>query len=200
MTAMPAMNHVSAQEQLIRRIRKEREVSPRSPFIAAIDGRCGAGKTTLAVSAAEMLGAPLIHMDDFFLRPEQRSPERLARPGENIDHERFLEEVLIPLSEGRECAYRPFSCFRGELGEPVTVEHGGLVLVEGSYAHHPALTPYYGLRIFLTVSPEEQLRRIRARNGESMAEVFRDRWIPLEEKYFSAFHIQESADLTLSLP
>ena len=33
-----------------------------------------------------MLGANLIHMDDFFLRPHQRSRERLAIPGENIDH------------------------------------------------------------------------------------------------------------------
>lgn len=191
---------MTVQEHLIRRIQKEREASLRPPFIAAIDGRCGAGKTTLAAATAEMLDAPLIHMDDFFLRPEQRSSERLARPGENIDHERFLEEVLIPLSEGRECAYRPFSCSLGALGEPVTVQHGGLVLVEGSYAHHPALAPYYGLRVFVTVTPEEQMRRIRARNGEGMAEVFRKRWIPLEEEYFSAFRIRENADLILSLP
>ena len=49
-------------------------------------------------------------MDHFFLRPEQRTPERLRTPGENVDHERFLEEVLCPLRAGRVFWYRPFDC------------------------------------------------------------------------------------------
>ena len=74
--------------------------SREQPYVIAIDGRCGSGKTTLATQLSERLGANLIHMDDFFLRPEQRTPERLATPGENIDHERFLSEVLLPLRQG----------------------------------------------------------------------------------------------------
>ena len=70
-------------------------------FILAIDGRCASGKTTIATELAHTLNADLIHMDDFFLRPEQRTPERLAIPGENIDHERFLTEVLEPLRAGK---------------------------------------------------------------------------------------------------
>ena len=34
-------------------------------------------------------------MDDFFLRPEQRRPERFAEPGGNVDRERFAAEVLV---------------------------------------------------------------------------------------------------------
>ena len=39
--------------------------------IAAIDGRCGAGKSTLAAQLQAQLSCRVFHMDDFFLRPEQ---------------------------------------------------------------------------------------------------------------------------------
>jgi uridine kinase len=132
-------------------------------------------------------------MDDFFLRPEQRTPERLAIPGENIDHERFLSEVLSPLAEGRPFSYRPFDCGTGCLGEPVFVPVSNMIIVEGSYAHHPKLRDAYTLRIFLTVDPEEQMRRIISRNGQRVAAIFRDRWIPMEESYFTALRVPESA-------
>ena len=53
--------------------------------IAAIDGRCGAGKSTLAAQLQAQLSCRVFHMDDFFLRPEQRTAARLAQPGENVD-------------------------------------------------------------------------------------------------------------------
>ena len=41
----------------------------------------------------------------------------------------------------------------------MTVEPGTLVLVEGSYSCHPELWEHYARRVFLSVEPEEQLRR-----------------------------------------
>ena len=46
--------------------------------IAAIDGRCGAGKSTLAAQLQAQLSCRVFHMDDFFLRPEQRTAARLV--------------------------------------------------------------------------------------------------------------------------
>lgn len=165
--------------------------------VIAIDGRCASGKSTLAARLSQRLGLPVVHMDDFFLRPEQRSRARLAKPGENIDHERFLEEVLRPLSVGERPVYHPFDCHTGQLGEPVTLEASPVVLVEGSYACHPALWDYYKRRVFLTVEPDRQLQRIEARDGAEGLEAFRERWIPLEERYFSAFRIEERCDYQL---
>ncbi len=169
----------------------------RDHLTVALDGRCASGKTTLAASLASELSCTLIHMDDFFLRPEQRTPERLARPGENIDHERFLTEVLIPLSKREAFSYAPFDCHTRTLGTPVAVSPTPVVIVEGSYACHPKLRAYYDLRLFLSVPPEEQLRRIAVRNGADAVAAFRDRWIPLEEAYFSACEV-EKACITLS--
>lgn len=72
-----------------------------SHIIIAIDGRCGSGKTTLAAELASALDATVFHMDDFFLRAEQRTEERLKTPGEFVDHERFLEEILKPICDKR---------------------------------------------------------------------------------------------------
>lgn len=168
------------------------------PLIIGIDGRCAAGKTTLAAGLQAKTGCAVFHMDDFFLRPEQRTEKRLQTPGENVDHERFLEEVLLPLKSGKDTvAYRPYDCRRRDFSEEVSVRIAAVNLVEGSYSLHSSLWGYYDLRIFLTVDPREQMRRIILRNGEENAAVFRDRWIPLEEKYFSAFDIENRCDLCI---
>ena len=165
--------------------------------LIAIDGRCGSGKTTLAAQLAKRYGCPVIHMDDFFLRPEQRTPERLATPGENIDHERFLAEVLLPLRQNGRCVYRPFCCATQTPGEEIEVVCDSLCLIEGSYACHPLLREQYDARIFLTVTLEEQLRRIEQRSGQAAAAVFKKKWIPLEEAYFDAFDIAARCDIQL---
>lgn len=173
----------------------------KQPLLVAIDGRCGSGKTTLANRLAESLDASLFHMDDFFPRPEQRTAERLSQLGENVDHERFREEVLHPLLAGEKLIrFRPFDCAAMCLADPVEVPVKPVVLVEGSYSLHPSLRDAYDLKVFLTVSPEEQARRILKRNGPEKAETFRTRWIPMEEAYFSRYDIPNRCDCTLSLP
>ena len=65
-------------------------LSDRTPLIIAIDGPCGSGKTTLASHLARELDAQTVHLDDFYLQPFQRTPQRLAQPGGNLDRERLL--------------------------------------------------------------------------------------------------------------
>ena len=62
--------------------------------IIAIDGRCASGKTTFTQKLADYLNAEVIHMDDFFLRNELKTKERLSEVGGNIDYERFTSDVL----------------------------------------------------------------------------------------------------------
>lgn len=57
-------------------------------------------------------------MDDYYLRMEQRTPERYAAPGENVDHERFLEQVLIPASQNQDYISQIMLCPDLILDEP----------------------------------------------------------------------------------
>ena len=165
----------------------------------AIDGRCASGKTTLAALLQKETDAVVFHMDDFFLRPDQRTKERLMQPGGNVDYERFTQEVLRPLERGGTFSWRPFSCKEMALSDPVSVTPGRLVIVEGSYSCHPALWDFYDLRVFLSVDPKEQLARIRKRNGEEALVNFKNRWIPLEEQYFKAYRIRERCELAFEM-
>lgn len=155
-------------------------------ILIGIDGRCAAGKTTLAAILNERMDCNVIHMDDFFLRPEQRTAARLATPGENVDHERFLREVLIPLSQGNPVCYRPFNCHTMSFDNEICIPKKRINIVEGSYSCHSTLRSFYDLRIFLDIDSNTQMERIIRRNGKEIAEVFRTRWIPMEERYFEA--------------
>lgn len=174
----------------IRRLLREKE-----RVLVAIDGRCAAGKSTLAESLRELCDCSVIHMDHFFPQPEQRTAERLNTPGGNVDHERFLQEVLLPLTRGEAVSYRPYDCKIQALTGAIQVASKPVTVVEGSYSCHPSLREYYDLTVFLTVDEAEQLRRIERRNGAEAAILFRERWIPLEERYFSAYSVAERCDL-----
>ena len=165
-------------------------------YLVAIDGRCASGKTTLAALLQKQIqDCYVVHMDHFFLREEQRTKERLEIPGGNVDHERVLADVLQPLKAGKAAQYRVYDCGKKALGESVRIMPGGVVIVEGSYSCHPALQSYYDLCIFLTTDKEEQMNRIQKRNGPTAAEIFRSKWIPLEEMYFSAYQINKRCDM-----
>ena len=164
--------------------------------VVAIDGSCTSGKTTLAAALEKEYDCNIFHMDDFFLRPEQRTPERFAQPGGNVDYERFREEVLEPLKTEMPFRYRPFDCSTFTLSEPVQVMPKQLNIVEGTYSHHPHFGDAYDLRIVLTVAPEIQRERI-FRRPAFLHKRFFEEWIPMEEMYFEHFGIRNRSDLVL---
>ncbi|MBQ8821177.1 MAG: deoxynucleoside kinase [Lachnospiraceae bacterium] len=165
-------------------------------MIIAIDGRSGGGKSTLAGTLEKKLGLSVVHMDDFFLQPHQRCVERLSQPGGNVDYERVLEEVLEPLKRGESpVTYRCFDCKTMSFGETKTIDGSKPVVVEGSYSCHPKLKEYYDLTIFLDVDGETQIQRLRERVGEERLQMFKEKWIPLEEAYFEAFRVKENCDI-----
>ena len=175
----------------------ERVLEEKERAIVAIDGRCAAGKTTLSRELEEHFLCNTIHMDEFFLRPQQRTAERLAQPGGNIDHERFLTDVLLMLKKGLPFAYRPFDCHTMSLQTPISLIPTNLTIVEGSYSCHSALWDYYDLHIFLDIDEDLQRQRILARNGEDGLATFNARWIPMEERYFDAFDLRSRCEVYL---
>ena len=169
----------------------------KKPLVLRIDGRCAGGKTTTAALLAELYPkAGVIHMDDFFLPPALRTPERFAEAGGNIHYERFKEEVSDQIGTGA-FAYRRFDCSRMDYGEWIEVPESDLYIVEGSYSGNPKIGLSADIRVFCQVDPVTQLYRIVARDGEEYRESFEKRWIPLEEAYFAACRVMEESDLVI---
>ena len=104
--------------------------------IIAIDGRCAAGKTTLAGKMAEELHCKVVHMDDYYLPFGKRTDSVMQNPGGHMDYERIIDEIFAPLKAGKEAW-----C-------------------------HPQLEAYYDYKIFLDIVLEEQERRLTQRNPE----------------------------------
>ena len=181
--------------QLLNYINEKLAKTTSRPFIIAIDGMCGSGKTTLGNYLAKELNASLFHMDDFFLQPHQRTEERLAEPGGNVDYERFKEEVLNHLADTDGVTFQPFSCSKWQLADAVTIPYNDIVVVEGSYSHHPYFEDFYNVKIYLEISKEEQKKRIVTRGGESVWPMFEEKWIPMEKRYFEEFQIKEKSDI-----
>lgn len=177
----------------------DRQLAGELPVRLAIEGGSASGKTTLGQILAERYGCTVFHMDDFFLRPEQRTASRFAEPGGNVDRERFLEEVLLPLRRGEKIFYRRFDCATMQLQKPIEIVPGRLVVTEGAYSMHPELAPYYDLSVFLDISPELQCDRISRRNTPEKAKRFFTEWIPMEQAYFAAFDIPARCTLRISI-
>lgn len=163
-------------------------------FVIAIDGMSGSGKSTFAKALHEMIPqSNLFHMDDYFLRPAQRTEERLAEVGGNVDYERFQDEVLSHLNDKDGLYFRKYDCCTQTLGDRIFVPWKPVVIIEGSYSLHPYFGEVFDLRLFFEISPEEQRERIRNRNGEKMLTRFLSEWIPKENAYFEKFHIKNAA-------
>ncbi|MEE1065385.1 MAG: uridine kinase, partial [Acutalibacteraceae bacterium] len=165
----------------------------------AIEGGSASGKTTLSRMLYEIYGCTVFHTDDFFLRPEQRTTERYTETGGNFDRERFLEEVLIPLSNNDIISYRRFDCTEMKLQPATEVRPGKLTIVEGAYSMHPELAGFYDFSVFLDIPSDLQKKRIMKRNSPQMTERFFNEWIPLEKTYFEATQVEKRCDMCIHI-
>ncbi|HKM39831.1 MAG TPA: hypothetical protein VJ036_06135 [bacterium] len=163
----------------------------------AIDGNAAAGKTTLAALIAAIYDCNVFKMDHFFLRPKDKTEERLKEIGGNVDYIRFKRQVIEKLDSGGVFGYRVYNCKKNAWGRYINVTPKPISIIEGVYSMHPSLVGSYDLKIFLSINAAEQEKRILNRNGPVMQKQFLQQWIPLENKYFNALKIKDQSDLVL---
>lgn len=183
-------------EQLISTLHAE--VSKKTPFVLVIDGMCGSGKTTLAEYLCRHFTAAVIHMDNFFLPFERKTPERLSEPGGNIDYERFCEIMLPTLKKREPFSYTAYNCQTASYDREIWIPSCDLIIVEGSYSMHEKFGNYYDASLFLTVEKEEQLSRLKARcKDDKKFSRFKTEWIPMELHYHTAQCTQSRAQFVI---
>lgn len=167
------------------------------PFLLSIDGRSASGKTTLAMQLADVWQYNIIHMDDFYLPFNRRTPKQMALPGGNIDFERLINEVLLPLKSGENVTYQPYDCHNNIFYPERFLDGEKCTILEGSYSCHPCLQEYLDLKVFMDISPDLQKERLLKRNPDAL-EAFFSTWIPREEYYFNVCEIRNSCNLILN--
>lgn len=165
--------------------------------LVAIDGKSGAGKSSLASKLRKIYDCNIFQMDHFFLTPQLRTAERLREVGGNVDYLRFRAEVMDRIKSGCEFSYCRYDCQADMFGLPIKVHPKRLNIIEGVYCLHPTLIDNYHLKIFMDISAAEQEKRILHRNGPLMLERFVGEWIPLENCYFEKMMIKEQCDIVL---
>ena len=180
---------------VFRQIDRALAAAGENQVVVSIDGMCGSGKSTLGRILEEVYNCNLFHMDDFFLRPEQRTPERFAEPGGNVDYERFKEEILDHIADPEGFTYQVYNCGIQALDGYVTVPYKKLNIIEGAYSNHPYFGAPYDLKFLCEITPEEQFARIMKRNGPEMLERFKAVWIPMENRYFEEFGVKNGCVL-----
>lgn len=170
-----------------------------------IDGKCGSGKTTLSERLGERYGCNVFHIDDFYLPIVMQTPEIMKEPGGNINYDRFIAEIMVPLTADNAVVYRPFLCMEQEYDSVVSLKKTGVNVIEGTYACHPVLREIYAkltdwevITLFMDIDDRNQRDRVRGRVGELRFKLFEDKWIPRERDYFSAYSVREYCDYSIS--
>ena len=156
--------------------------------LVGIDGCGGAGKTTFAqrLTAAAASAWPVVHTDDF------------ASHDEPIEWwPRLLAQVIEPLLRREPATFRPYGWVQRRAGEPVTVEPADVIVIEGVGATRSAWRDRLVASIWIDTDSGLRLRRGLDRDGEELAEFWRD-WRIAEDRYVADEQPQQQADLVVA--
>ncbi len=152
--------------------------------LVVVDGPAGSGKTTFAGQlAAELDGAPVVHLDDLYA-------------GWTLDGvvDRLREQVLEPVAAGRPARFLGYDWAAGAFAVPRTVPVAPVLVVEGCGAAARAVDDVVSLRVWVQASPEVCAQRWRARGGAAMT-AFQPAWAHAEAAVFHREDTRARADL-----
>jgi uridine kinase len=198
-----------AADTIVAEIRR-RIVDRKAPFLVALDGGSGSGKSTVALLIAEELGAALIHGDDFFAAEicdaewELRTPE--ARAADAIDWRRLRAEALEPLLAGKLAKWHAFDFEVGARPNGkyamrtdfVEREPNAVIVLDSAYSTRPELADLIDLSVLVDAPVGLRHERLAAREDKGFLDSWHARWDSAEEHYFMNVRPKSSFDLVVA--
>lgn len=162
--------------------------------LIGIEGEPGTGKTTFANQLKTALNANVVSIDDFYKPEFKRNELSFKKGGNNIDYERFIQQVIKPFLENKEIVYQKYNCQTDGYEAFVSLKHKPILVVEGSYCLAKRLFEYYDYKILLSIDDSTQISRLKTRNN---FEDFIDIWIPLSKAFIKENQIKELIDIEI---
>jgi uridine kinase len=154
--------------------------------VVAIDGRSGAGKTSLAAELSGRLNAPVVSLEDLY-----GGWDGLER---GIDL--LVSTVLEPLAAGQAPRVPRYDWVAGEWAAPWVIETPDILIVEGVGAGARRAASFESLVVWLEVPAPVRKRRALGRDGETFAPYW-DRWAAQEDLMLARDRTQDRADITI---
>ena len=154
--------------------------------VVAIDGRSGAGKTSLAASLRAELGAPVVALEDLY-----GGWDGLER---GVDL--LVSKVLEPLSAGRAARVPRYDWGAAAWGSPWALEPPGVLIVEGAGAGARRAAAYESVLVWIEGPASVRKRRALDRDGETFAPHW-DMWAAQEDAMLARERTPERADIVV---
>ena len=177
------------------------KVTPDRSVLVGIDGGAGSGKTTFARWLAEsiretMTPVSIVHTDNFCRPSAERANHQfpLAMVSD-IDWERLRDQVILPLRSGKTARFQLYDWPADCLKDWVTIEVGGVTIIDGVTATRNELSDYYDLRIWFSCPRDIRMSRLLGRGDTSAAEI--EHWMPGEDRYIASHAPEKTAHLVV---
>ncbi|WP_074033050.1 kinase [Exiguobacterium sp. AT1b] len=182
--------------------------SANRPFVVAIDGLSGAGKTTLVSRLSEEPTILVLHIDDYIVERDKRyetgQPESIEYYALQWDVSRLERELFRPLRNGITELTLPRYVYERDViaEEVVDVSSAYTIVVEGIFLQRPEWRPYYDYVIYLDCPREVRYERVLNRDTylgvpEERLAKYKRRYWPGEDLYLQLVDPKKGADIVL---
>lgn len=151
----------------------------RRPLLLAVDGRSGAGKTSLALEVAALL-RPHLDVEVFHLDSVYPGWDGLAAA-----LTAYAADVVAPLAAGRTAEWTWWDWERDAPGARGRTRPADVVVLEGVGAGALAARGHLDALAWVDLADGERRRRALERDGETFAPHW-DRWAAQEDAYLAA--------------
>ena len=183
-------NKFQTPQQLLAHIKAG--AAHKSPYIVAVDGYAGAGKSTLAQwLAAQLEVAQVVTLDDFYraLSPDQEASLHAdAALQAYFDVVEFANNILRPLQNNTIANWQPIDWLSAASLEPKQLLPQGVVLVEGVFACHARLLDNVDMSVMVVTNGTTCQQRVLERPQPDAH--WYDHWAATEDWYQQNNHTQ----------